>query len=154
MISDSFLSKTFTSIFNGIFVVALFFAIGCETESSETETKWTDRLDNYEDWGIYRGDKKANQYSTFDQINIKNVHLLEPAWEYNHGDPEGPGIYSNPIIIDGLLYFTTPRVHAVALNAETGEEVWRFKPSEYNGCLLYTSPSPRDLSTSRMPSSA
>ena len=27
-------------------------------------------------------------------------------------------------------------------------------PPEYNGCLLYTSPSPRDLSTSRMPSSA
>ena len=25
---------------------------------------------------------------------------------------------------------------------------------EYKGCLLYTSPSPRDLSTSRMPSSA
>ena len=24
----------------------------------------------------------------------------------------------------------------------------------YEGCLLYTSPSPRDLSTSRMPSSA
>ena len=28
------------------------------------------------------------------------------------------------------------------------------KNSEYVGCLLYTSPSPRDLSTSRMPSSA
>ena len=26
--------------------------------------------------------------------------------------------------------------------------------SEYRDCLLYTSPSPRDLSTSRMPSSA
>ena len=25
---------------------------------------------------------------------------------------------------------------------------------QYGGCLLYTSPSPRDLSTSRMPSSA
>ena len=30
---------------------------------------------------------------------------------------------------------------------------WRFIMS-YLGCLLYTSPSPRDLSTSRMPSSA
>jgi len=29
-----------------------------------------------------------------------------------------------------------------------------FFPSQANGCLLYTSPSPRDLSTSRMPSSA
>ena len=31
---------------------------------------------------------------------------------------------------------------------------WDIKESEYLGCLLYTSPSPRDLSTSRMPSSA
>ena len=30
----------------------------------------------------------------------------------------------------------------------------RFKLSHTEGCLLYTSPSPRDLSTSRMPSSA
>ena len=28
-----------------------------------------DRFDNYTDWAIYRGDKKANQYSALDQIN-------------------------------------------------------------------------------------
>ena len=34
-------------------------------------------------------------------------------------------------------------------------ELWRGKPVNWDGsCLLYTSPSPRDLSTSRMPSSA
>ena len=38
-------------------------------------------------------------------------------------------------------------------------EAWRrvarrYGFLEYDGCLLYTSPSPRDLSTSRMPSSA
>ena len=31
---------------------------------------------------------------------------------------------------------------------------WREREKYYNSCLLYTSPSPRDLSTSRMPSSA
>ena len=31
---------------------------------------------------------------------------------------------------------------------------WQECETEYNACLLYTSPSPRDLSTSRMPSSA
>ena len=41
-----------------------------------------------------------------------------------------------------------------------GEDVWIAKSAKVaptaciNGCLLYTSPSPRDLSTSRMPSSA
>ncbi|MEX0906523.1 MAG: PQQ-binding-like beta-propeller repeat protein [Balneolaceae bacterium] len=92
----------------------------------------TDRLDNFTDWAIYRGDKKGHQYSDLDQITAQNVHLLEPAWEYQHGDPDRPGIYSNPIIIDGLLYFNTPQMNTVALNAVTGEEVWRFDPSVYN----------------------
>lgn len=41
-------------------------------------------------------------------------------------------MYSNPIIVDGLLYFTTPRVNAVALDAATGEEIWVFESAEYN----------------------
>src|SRR5690606_25767491 len=77
------------------------------------------RYDNFTDWAIYRGDKKGSQYSELSQINAQNVHLLEPAWEYHHGNPERPGMYSNSIIIDGLLYFTTPRVNAVAIDAAT-----------------------------------
>ena len=87
------------------------------------------RFDNYTDWAIYRGDKKANQYSTLDQVNTSNVDQLELAWEYRHGDPNGPSMYSNPIMIDGLLYFTTPRVNAVAIDAATGREVWVFEPA-------------------------
>jgi len=90
------------------------------------------RYDNFTDWAIYRGDKKGSQYSELSQINAQNVHLLEPAWEYHHGNPERPGMYSNSIIIDGLLYFTTPRVNAVAIDAATGEEVWRFINADYN----------------------
>ena len=32
-----------------------------------------DRLDNYTDWGIYRGDKKGNQFAELAQINAANV---------------------------------------------------------------------------------
>lgn len=118
-------------------LLSIIFICGCKIENTNhntafQENEWKDRLDNYSDWGIYRGDKKANQYSNLDQITTENVHQLQRAWEYDHGDPGSPGIYSNPIIIDGLLYFTTPRVHAVALNAATGEEVWRFNPAKYN----------------------
>ncbi len=95
------------------------------------------RLDNTADWGIYRGDQGGTQYSSLSQIDTTNVHLLEVAWEYKHGLPEGPGIYSNPIVVDGLLYFTTPRVNAVALNAETGEEVWRFDPAPHNDGRIF-----------------
>lgn len=91
-----------------------------------------DRFDNLTDWSIYRGDKKATQYSELAQIHAANVHRLEPVWEYHTGDPNSPSMYSNPIIIEGLMYFTTPKLNAVALNAATGEEVWVFESSAYN----------------------
>jgi quinoprotein glucose dehydrogenase len=124
-----------------IFVVCVL--NGCETEESARqsgldtgegpEKGWTARLDNFTDWGVYRGDKKGNQYSGLSQIHAGNVHLLEPVWEYQYaGEPERPGLYSNPIIVDGLLYFNTPRMNTVALDAATGEEVWKFDPAPYN----------------------
>jgi glucose dehydrogenase len=101
-------------------------------------TAWPpDRLNNLTEWGIYRGDKGATQYSSISQINTTNVHRLKVAWQYNHGFPEGPGIYSNAIVVDGLLYFTTPRVNVIALDAATGKQVWRFDPAPYNGGRIF-----------------
>ena len=90
-----------------------------------------DRFDNHRDWAIYRGDKKANQYSELCQIHTGNVHELGKAWEYHHGDPSGPSMYSNPIVVDGLLYFTTPKVNVVAVQADTGQEVWVFESAKH-----------------------
>src|SRR6187402_253851 len=108
--------------------------VSCEKEVAvvSPESHVPDKYDNYVDWAIYRGDKKSNQYSELAQINAANVHRLKPVWEYHTGDPNGPSMYSNPIIIDGLMYFTTPRVDAIAINAVTGEEVWRFESAQYD----------------------
>jgi len=35
----------------------------------------------------------------------------------------------NPVVIDGVMYATTPRLQVFALNAATGEEIWRFDPN-------------------------
>jgi quinoprotein glucose dehydrogenase len=91
-------------------------------------------LDNIVDWGIYRGDSKGEQYSDLSQINAANVADLEPVWTYQTGDAKkGTTIYSNPIIIDGRMFFTSPSLKAVALNAATGEELWVFDPSTFKG---------------------
>ncbi len=86
------------------------------------------------DWPVYRGDQKANQYSPLAQIHAANVHRLEPVWEYHTGDAadRGSSMYSNPLIVGGLMYLTTPALKAVALNPVTGREVWVFDPSKYN----------------------
>ena len=52
---------------------------------------------------------------------------------------------------------TSETTRQTFLSAETGIEAarrWLTREFEAKSCLLYTSPSPRDLSTSRMPSSA
>ncbi len=84
------------------------------------------------EWRVYRGSSDAIQYSPLDQIHAGNVTELEVAWVYHHGDPEGPSMYSNPLIVNGLLYFTTPTVNAVALDARTGREVWVFEAARHS----------------------
>lgn len=92
-----------------------------------------DPFDNYTDWAINRGDKKGNQYSELAYIHAANVHQLKPAWEYHAGDAnERSNMHSNPIIIDGLMYFTTSTLRAVAIDAGTGEEVWVFKAEDHH----------------------
>jgi quinoprotein glucose dehydrogenase len=82
---------------------------------------------NYKDWGIYRGDQGANQFSELDQINTGNVHLLEPVWQFNTGDHTDHSVFqNNPLMIDGFLYIVSPGGRVMALDAETGREIWDF----------------------------
>ena len=79
------------------------------------------------EWPVYGGTKANTKYSPLDQINRDNVHRLEVAWVYHAGD-EGYTIETNPIVVDGVLYATSPSVNALALDAATGEEIWTFDP--------------------------
>ena len=85
------------------------------------------------DWAVYRGDAKGNQYAALAQIHAANVHKLERAWEYRTGDAtQRSTMHANPLVIDGVMYVTTPSLKAVALNAATGRELWVFDPAKYN----------------------
>lgn len=85
------------------------------------------------DWPVYRGDQKGNQFVALAQINATNVHKLKPAWEYHTGDAsERSTMYANPLIVDGVMYISTPGLKAVALDAATGARLWEFDPAAYN----------------------
>jgi quinoprotein glucose dehydrogenase len=85
------------------------------------------------DWPVYRGDPKGNQYAPLAQIHAANVHKLRPAWEYRTRDAnERSTMHVNPIVVNGVMYVTTPRLKAVALDAATGREIWVFDPAKYN----------------------
>jgi quinoprotein glucose dehydrogenase len=85
------------------------------------------------DWAHYLGDAAVSHYSPLDQIDRRNVHLLEPAWVYRTGDADTSGrsqIQCNPLIIDGILYGVSPKLKLFALDAATGAEKWVFDPFE------------------------
>ncbi|MEM8484344.1 MAG: pyrroloquinoline quinone-dependent dehydrogenase [Bacteroidota bacterium] len=85
------------------------------------------------DWPHYKADKASSSYSTLDQINRDNVSGLEVAWEFRTNDGGKGRIECSPIVVDGIIYLTTSALHLVALDAATGEELWRFEPSNHYG---------------------
>jgi len=83
----------------------------------------------YRTWSTYLGDFGRNQYATLDQIDTSNVNQLEVAWTYRTGDAGArTQIQCNPIVADGVLYGTSPKLKAFALDAATGEKQWTFDP--------------------------
>lgn len=78
-------------------------------------------------WHRSHGDNGGERYSVLDQINRQNVTNLAVAWIY-HAHDGNNNLECNPIIVDGLMVGPTPGENMVAVNAETGVEVWRFEP--------------------------
>lgn len=83
------------------------------------------------DWPAYGGGPDNIRYSTLAQINRQNVAQLRVAWTFDTGDAfPGSEFQCNPLILNGVLYATTPQSNVVALNAATGELHWRFEPGQ------------------------
>ena len=91
--------------------------------------------DTDSDWAVYLGDAGRQHYSDLAQITRDNVGQLQVAWTYDSGEQRGGGstMYTSPLAIDGVLYGLSPRLDAFALNAATGEELWRFDPDVGGG---------------------
>jgi quinoprotein glucose dehydrogenase len=92
------------------------------------------------DYPVYGGNKQNNRYSVLNQINLANVKDLRPAWIYNSADPTDSTnhrrsqdlmIQCQPIVVDGVLYGTSPTLKLFAVNAATGQEIWKFDPFKY-----------------------
>ena len=78
-----------------------------------------------ENWLMYRGTYDSQGYSPLDQINTENVAGLKPAWSFSTGMREGH--QAPPVVNNGVMFVTTPNNHLLALDAETGEQLWRYE---------------------------
>jgi quinoprotein glucose dehydrogenase len=87
-------------------------------------------------WPVTEGAPGGGRYSPLADIHAGNVDELEQVWVYRHGDyfdrilPQFNGTSSEttPILVDGRLIFTTPANRVIALDPESGEELWTFDP--------------------------
>jgi alcohol dehydrogenase (cytochrome c) len=94
-----------------------------------------DRLANPEpeNWLMTRGRYEGWSYSELDRINATNVKNLVPVWSFSTGVDSGHE--SPPIVNDGVMFVTTPFNQVIALDAATGELLWRYKrelPEEFS----------------------
>ena len=87
------------------------------------------------EWSVLRGDPGGGQNADLGQINAANVHKLKVAWEFHTGDAvggRGGSMYANPLVVDGVMYISTAKNNAEAIDARTGRLIWKFDASRYN----------------------
>ena len=74
-------------------------------------------------WPTYNGDYSGRRFSTLKTVTDANVKALSLGWLYTI--TAGGPIKATPLMIDGVLYFSTPD-HAYAISARTGREIWHY----------------------------
>lgn len=104
-------------------------------------------LSGQTDWPYYGHDPGGMKYSPLDQINTGNVAGMVRAWTYHSnadaatepptttvatpGRPARPRSRpvseATPLVIDGVMYLPTAYSTVVALEPETGKEIWKYK---------------------------
>ena len=89
-------------------------------------------------WPFYAGDAGATHYSALADINRGTVGRLTHAWRWRPGESKldafgtQPGTFqATPLMIDDVLYLSTPYNRVVALDARRGIELWRYDPRAY-----------------------
>lgn len=94
-------------------------------------------LSTYNEWSCYGRDAGGSRFSGLGQINTNNVKALKPAWTYNTGElatydgtriREKAAFEATPIMVDGVVYFSTATCRVIAVDAITGKEKWVYDP--------------------------
>ena len=77
-------------------------------------------------WMTYGRTYNEQRFSPLKQINDKNISQLSLAWSYDLDARRGQE--ATPLVIDGVMYFTTAWSNVFAVNAATGAKLWSYDP--------------------------
>ncbi len=78
------------------------------------------------DWRHYGNSTKGTRFAELEQINAANAGDLVETWRFRTGVESD--FKMTPLQVNGLLYLCTARNVVIAINPDSGEEVWRFDP--------------------------
>lgn len=91
---------------------------------AQTDEQLRGAAANNADWLTYGHGYTNQRHSGLTQIDRNNVSHLVPKWIYQTG-VDG-SFQTSPIVLDGMVYLTTPGNHIVALDGATGAVRWKY----------------------------
>src|SRR5438034_273779 len=106
----------------GLATLRLLGSIGAEEVS---DARLLNAYQDATNWLLYGRDYSNQRYSPLDQIKVGNVKTLIPKWAYRTG--KVGSFQTSPLVVDGVMYATTPFNHVVALDARNGTPIWRYE---------------------------
>jgi quinohemoprotein ethanol dehydrogenase len=121
--------------YNSVFFIALF-VVACTSQRAPngwlTEERLMSSYAESTDWVTLGGNYMQQHFSHLAKINAENVKDLGFAWEYQTNSQRGKvsrGLQATPIIIDGVMFTTGAWSIVYAIDAKTGQELWRYDPN-------------------------
>lgn len=120
------MNKSFSLGISSVLVLGALAVSSCSPSSSGGETRFDGPIAG---WGAWGGEVSGRRYSPLTQITPENVGDLKKVWTYRIGGldaPENtsPTFQATPITADGRLYICSGRNKIVAIDPETGREIW------------------------------
>jgi alcohol dehydrogenase (cytochrome c) len=95
-----------------------------------------DRLKSPEDgdWLMIRRTYNGWGYSPLAQITAQNVKRLQPVWVFSTGASSGHE--APPLVNNGVMFVSTPEGQVLAIDAATGNVLWRYRRRLPTGTIL------------------
>lgn len=100
----------------------------------------------HNDWPNYGRDYSNQRMSPLTQINPQNVKNMTLAWQFKSG--VSATFQATPIVTNGVMVVALPYNHVVALNAKTGQELWRYKHERRANWKMCCGPASRGVAVS------
>lgn len=129
-----------------IFILALQACTPNQNTAQNADSNTSPQQLNDQDWPSFGRDLSSQRYSPSTQVNQQNVKDLVQAWQFKSGVVAS--FQTTPIVQNGVMYLSLPFNHVVALDAKTGQELWRYSHDRREDWQMCCGPANRGVAVS------